>query len=455
VDFSTVTIIGAGVAGLAAGERLSTHGLSSVCLESRPHWGGHCASDEVGGYVFDEGPHVSFTRDAHVQSVFERGAERVRVLTARLTNYFGGRWAHHPAQCHLHGLPADLVADCVTDLAVAQQRSAASPAADYATWCMQRYGRTFAERFVFEYTRKYWTVEPAMLDTEWIGDRMYVPSLRDVVRGSLTATVRTDCHYLQRFRYPWCGGFQSFLSGLRRAVDVRVSAHVREIDLENRHLLCADGSLFGFDHLISSMPLPELIATISAPVVPMAVREAAASLEVTSVLLVDLALAACVPPQRAQIFYVYDRDISVSRVSFPHLLSPRNAPRGFASAQAEVYYSRHRPLDASPDNCIERVIDELQRMKVIPARRDVLWARARRVPYANVLFTAQRVAAVQTIRRWLATTCVLSVGRYGEWAYFWSDDAARSGWAAADQILAARGCAAPALASGPTREVTS
>jgi protoporphyrinogen oxidase len=457
VDSAPVVIIGAGIAGLATGARLTQAGVASMCLESRAHWGGHCASEVVDGFVFDEGPHVSFTADPRVRTLFAKSAGRVRRLRARLTNYFDGRWVRHPAQCHLHGLPSDLIVDCMLDLTAAQTARDVPPA-NYAEWCLQTYGRTFAERFVFEYTRKYWTVEPAALGTDWIGKRMYAPSLRDVFRGGVASGRRADCHYLQEFSYPSTGGFQSFLSGLHRLADVRVSATVTEIDVRDRCVRCADGSSVGFDHLVSSMPLPALIAAVARPRAPADVLEAAAALDISSALIVDIALNTSDVPRRSQIFYVYDRDMSIARVSCPHLLSPNNVPAGCASLQAEIYYSRYRPLDGEPASYAARAVEELQRMRVIRRSGDVRWARVRVLPHANVLFTARRSDALRTIRAWLARIGVRSIGRYGEWAYFWTDDAIRSGWSAADEIVQSMERAAsarPAAADVPAVTIES
>ncbi len=53
----------------------------------------------------------------------------------------------------------------------------------------------------------------------------------------------------------------------------------------------------------------------------------------------------------SQMTYFYDEDISFTRLSFPHMLSATNVPRGCGSIQAEVYYSKkYRPLDHAPES---------------------------------------------------------------------------------------------------------
>ena len=68
-----VVIIGAGLAGLAAADALAAAGREVEIFEANPYWGGRAHSICIDGFVFDEGPHVSFTQDRSVQDVFSHG----------------------------------------------------------------------------------------------------------------------------------------------------------------------------------------------------------------------------------------------------------------------------------------------------------------------------------------------------------------------------------------------
>lgn len=437
-----VLVIGAGMAGMAAADRLRSAGapVDVTVLEQRDEIGGHTSSIDRDGFVFDEGPHVSFTSDERVRDVFTAGAGQVEEFKARITNAFRGRWITHPAQCHLHGLDPDLVTRCIADLA----RSLASPPPvhTYADWCVAMFGRTFAETFPFAYTRKYWTVEAAEMSTDWVGKRMYPPRLEDVVRGALVAEQPGDFHYLSTFRYPSRGGYRSFMNAFAREDGVRTSARVVEIDHRARTITCQDGSTAAYDELISTMPLTELIASIVPSQVPGEVREAAGQLLCSSLVLVDVATT------RRDLFnhhwfYVYDEEISFARGHFPHMLAPLNAPEGCGAIQVEVYHSKHRPLPCRPQALCDRVVDELLQLGILRSRSDVRWAQHREVPYANVVFTLDRAPALDTILPWIKEAGIVLAGRYGEWAYHWTDDAVRAGWAAADLVLERQRAAVP------------
>jgi protoporphyrinogen oxidase len=422
-------VIGSGFAGLAASDRLHRAGVEVEVCEARDTWGGHTCSVETDGFTFDEGPHVSFTADDQVREVFRRGAGEVRELKARITNWFGGYWVPHPAQCHLYGLDPGLVTACIVDFANSNRDAEVN---DYAEWCRTRFGRTFAESFPLRYTRKYWTVEANELGVDWIGSRVYSPGLEEVVRGALEPSNEGDFHYLSEVRYPARGGYQSFMREMLHEELVHTSKRVVKVDPSQRRLTFADGGETGYDKLVSTMPLPEL--ALAVPDSPTDVREAARALLCTSLVLVDVAVA------RDRLFdhewfYVYDEDISFSRASFPHMLSSANAPAGKGSIQVEVYHSRGRPLPCAPESLPQRVVDELVGMGILHDRDEVLWARHREVPYANVVFDHRRAQALDVLLPWARSLGIHLAGRYAEWGYHWTDDATRSGWRAATSIL--------------------
>ncbi len=66
-----IAILGTGMAGWGAVHRLHEEGISSVTYDKNEYFGGHTASfKHPSGFIFDEGPHVSFTKHERIKKLF-------------------------------------------------------------------------------------------------------------------------------------------------------------------------------------------------------------------------------------------------------------------------------------------------------------------------------------------------------------------------------------------------
>jgi protoporphyrinogen oxidase len=421
------------MAGFGAAHGLQEAGRRAVLFDKRAHYGGHTASFVYdGGYTFDEGPHVSFTKDERLRELFATAVDgKYEVLHTKVNNYWQGYWIKHPAQVNLHGLPPELVIRIIADYVKAKQHPPAE-ICNYEDWLRASFGNTFAETFPMEYTIKYHTTPAANLSTDWIGSRLYQASLEEILRGALVPAT-ADVHYIEGFRYPSRGGFVSYLRRFMEQADLRLDHEVIAIDPRRREIRFANGNVVPYAGLISSMPLPDLIPTIERT--PPDVLEAAARLACSEVVIVNL-----VVDRRdlveAHWTYFYDHDIFFTRVSTPHLQSPHNVPPGCGSLQAECYYSRkYRPLDRSPDECVEPVIRDLMRVGILRATDRILFRNTMHLRYANVIFDLERADAVKTVHGYLDDIGIAYCGRYGDWLYIWTDESFLSGERAAQQVL--------------------
>ncbi len=447
-----IAIIGAGMAGAGAVHRLEAEGLRPAVYEQRPYVGGHAASfRHPGGFVFDDGPHISFTSDPRIKDLFAANVNQAfETFTAEVNNYWQGYWIRHPAQSNLYGLPVDLVVRILMDLIDARSREPGSTAT-YAEWLVATYGRTFAETFPMQYGLKYHTTSAANMTIDWLGPRMYRPTVEEALRSAL-APPQERVHYVSDFRYPSRNGFVSYLEPFLRSADLRLERAVARIAPSARRLVFADGSTADYDALVSSAPLPDLVAMIEEA--PADVRAAAGRLACTTCVVVNLGVDRA-DLSSAHWSYFYDADVSFTRLSFPHMFSPHNVPPGAGSIQAELYYSkRYRPLDRTPDSCIEPVIADLRRCGILREEDRILLASASLVPYANVIFDLDRPAALATVQAYLDEVGIASCGRYGEWGYHWTDESFVSGERAATRALdrLARSAATVSVPAVATRD---
>lgn len=431
---SDVIVIGSGMAACGALHRLRQEDVGPVAFDQASVPGGHTKTvTHEGGWVFDEGPHVSFTTDSRIQDLFAAsvGGE-FETLKASVDNYWRGHWIKHPAQVNLHGLPEDLVVACIRDFVEAQDRDPDS-SNDYESWLRSVYGDTFAETFPMRYTRKSHTTDADNLTIDWLGPRMYRPSLDEVLRGALSPST-PDLHYISHYRYPSRGGFYSYLRPFLEGADLRLGHKVVEIDPIGRRVRFSNDVEIGYSGIISSIPLPDLVPMIRDA--PSDVRDAATRLAASSVVFVNIGIGRDDITDRSWTYF-YDDDFMITRLSYPHVFSPANVPPGCGSFQAEVYFSeKYRPLRRDPADLVGPVLDDLRRCGLIRDDDRILHTSTMFSPYGNVIFDHDRSAAVDTVLGFLSAAGIETAGRYGLWGYQWTDEAFISGEDAAERVLA-------------------
>ncbi len=428
-----IVVLGSGMAGMGATHRLAQEGVRPAVYDQNAYYGGHTASfAHDGGFVFDIGPHISFTKDERIQELFADSVDQeFETLQIRLNNYWRGHWPLHPVQLHLHGLPEDVIVSVIKDF-VEAERADESKITNYGEWLLASFGRSFAELFPMQYTRKYHMTPAENMSTDWLGPRIYRPSLEEVLRGALSSEAPHK-HYITHFRYPTRGGFRSYLKKFVGLGDVNLDHRLVALDPRAKELTFANGARVPYGAVVSSVPLPDLIPMIAG--VPDDVRAAAEQLACSTCVLVNVGVDR-EDISEATMTYFYDEDIRFTRLSFPHMLSANNVPPGAGSIQAEVYFSRkYKPLTVSPESLIDPVIQDLIKVGLLREDDRILFRNAFLVPYANVIFDLDRAAALETVHGYLDDLGIAYCGRYGDWGYMWTDESFISGERAAETAL--------------------
>lgn len=422
---SQVTILGAGFAGLAAAYELKQNHVSSIVYDKNETYGGLCRSFNIEGFTFDTFAHVNFSKDSYVISMLERKTEYL-VHRPEAMNYYHGFWVRNPVQNNLIDLPVE---ERIAVIEGFIKRNPEGKIQDYSDWLRVQYGDYFMEHFPSLYTRKYWTVEPEELETGWVEGRMYTPTLAEVLRGAMTKDT-PNVHYTKEIHYPKKGGYGAFLLPFATEADIRTGKKVTYISSAKKEIGFSDGERIHYDKVISTIPLNEVISSMEN--VPDDIREAADELEYTSGVIVSIGLK-CENVAPALWFYIYDEDIYPARVYAPNIKSPANVPQGCCALQAEIYFSRRKPLKHSLKELQSATISQLIRMGLFK-EENIVVQDARIEKYANIMFTPRIYLAREKVRGYLEQQGIITAGRFGEWDYLWTGQSIISGKHAAEKI---------------------
>ena len=108
-------------------------------------------------------------------------------------------------------------------------------------------------------------------------------------------------------------------------------------------------------------------------------------------------------------------------------------PKGTSTISAEIAYGNDNPLEKNKKKLIKKVIDDLIKTKIINKSDEIIYTKTIDVKLGYVIFDKERKESINIIHDYLKSKRILPFGRYGLWAYLWSDEAILSGKKVVDQ----------------------
>lgn len=426
-----VVVLGAGLTGLSAAYHLRRPAL---LVERGPQVGGHARSARQDGFTFDVTGHWLHLREpqtrALVEGLFAPGElvsveRRTRVATH-------GALLAYPFQANLHGLPLEVVQECLVGFLEARERAARGeqPESTFEAFAEARFGRGIARHFFVPYNTKLWGMHPNRLTAEWVSRYIPIPDAAQVIGGAI-GLAQEGLGYNANFLYPAAGGIDALPRRLAAALPATVQTvmgcDVEAVDPGRRRVkLTAEADWRGYAALISTIPLPELVRRIVG--VPAAVRDAAAALRWVRWRYLDVATRRQVPVDYHWA-YVPELRYPFFRVGVYSNAVASMAPPGCSSLYVELS-EREGPVD------LPAVLAALVEVGALAAVDDVLFTAEREIEYAYVVFDDHHAAATRTIFAWLAQVGIHSCGRYGAWVYNSMEDSVIQGREAASWATA-------------------
>jgi len=302
----------------------------------------------------------------------------------------------------------------------------------YKVW-----GAGIAKHFAIPYNQKLWSIPLSEMETSWLGGRVPLPDLGEMIEGALKP-VPKPMGPNARFGYPLHGGFQALMNGFLSHVNdrLRLNTRVVAISPSRRLITLSDGSKVAYEQLISTMPLPLLIQNIGDEA-PAEIREATAKLRYVSVRCVHIGVGREELTGKHWIYY--PESTVFHRIFVQGNASPHCNPVGGFGLTCEITYSPFKPLPCAGDELTQRCIADCIEVGLI-RKDDPIWVATQcDLPHAYVVYDFARKESVKLIRDWLATGNIQLAGRYSEWEYYNSDHAFLAGKNAAEQALATLG----------------
>jgi UDP-galactopyranose mutase len=481
-EYAKTAIIGAGPTGLSA----AFHDQDSVLLEANDTVGGWCRSLEENGFTFDFAGHIMFSNDAYVHDMYRKLlGDNVHWQNREAWVYSKGVHTRYPFQGALYGLPPEVIKECIvgaiearfgrlkssdskeskglkqTSAEIRDQacragdvkdccgdgvlestvrlvspktapKSSAEPYANFEEFIYKVWGAGVAKHFAIPYNRKLWAVDLKEMETSWLGGRVPLPDLDEMIEGALRP-VPKPMGPNARFGYPLQGGFQSLMNGFLPHIKgrLRLNSEVVSISPTQHRVTMADGATLEYGHLISTMPLPVLLKKLRGDV-PARIRQAADDLRHISVRCVNLGIGR--PNLTEKHWIYYPEDTVFHRIFVQGNASPHCNPPGGFGLTCEITYAPGKPLPCDGNALIQQCIQDCHKVGIFSPDDPVWAANQVDMPHAYVIYDHARASNVKLIRDWLGERDIILAGRYSEWEYYNSDHAFLAGKRAANTV---------------------
>ncbi|MEK6576786.1 MAG: FAD-dependent oxidoreductase [Nitrospirota bacterium] len=433
-----IIIIGAGLAGLSAAYHLGDS--EYLILEKNDEAGGLCRSYSINGFRFDYTGHLLHFRDQETRKFVEDLLKgRLAALKRRSYIYSKGVYTPYPFQVNIHGLPPDVVRECLIGFIHAwskekerkvEAKVEVERKENFEDWIYDTFGTGIARHFMVPFNAKLWKVPLEEMTSDWVSWLVPRPTLEEVIDGAVGMGKR-DMGYNPTFLYPKMGGIgilpEAFLPYVR---NLRLSCSADSIDVKERIILLQDGTIMRFDQIISTIPLPELVGI--AKDLPEWLALSARHLRYVSVYDINIGIKRGGISDKHWIYFP-EPDFVFYRVGFPMNFSKEMAPPGTSSIYAEVSYLPGESIDE--DFLRKRVIDGLISAGILKDNDEILVMDIKDIKYAYAVYDKYRMDNIDKIRDWFENHGIYTSGRYGLWEHSSMEDAIRQGRETAKKIM--------------------
>ncbi len=421
-----VIILGAGISGLTVSFFLNKFKIKNTIIEKDKLAGGLLKSFKIKDYTFDNFIHVSHAKNTFVKNFFKKSSNYINIKP-KPNNLFGKIWIDHSSQFNLFPLPFIERIKIILSFLLRNKKKKYR-LKNYENWLRGAYGNYFAKNFPMQYTEKYWATKAQKLDTSWIKFRMQEISFKDIFKGAFFKQYK-NTFYSQKMRYPKKGGYESFLRILKKNNNIIYNSKLKKIDLIKKKIFL-NNKIINYTNLVSTIPLTEFVNLTKFK--DKKLINFKNQLRCTAGIIISIGLK--VPLKLRTWFYIYNKDFKASRIYCPGKLAKDNCPKNKSSLQAEIFIDNKKKITPNLLQKFKKnTINKLVENKIIK-EHDIDFVDTRYKKYANIIFDKNYKKSRDYIMNYYKRFDIDFIGRFGSWAYLWSDQCFMSGKVTAQKI---------------------
>jgi protoporphyrinogen oxidase len=345
-----IAIIGAGPAGLTAAYLLSKQGYPVTVFEADPVYvGGISRTEKYKGYHFDIGGHRFFSKSTAVEDFWTEilGDEMLqRPRSSKI--FYKKKFFRYPllASEALRKMGLWNAALCLFSYVKAKIFPYRNPK-NFEEWVVNQFGEKLYSIFFKTYTEKVWGVPCTEISADWAAQRIKGLSMGTLVRNAIFPQKANSQELIKTlidsFRYPRLGPGMMWETCAAKSIELgavlRMNARIEQLRFLHHQWtvkLSSGEILEGFDQVISSAPLKELVHAIH-PLMSQTVLDAAAGFSYRDFITVVLIL-----PEKGSFadnwIYIHDPAVKVGRIQNFKSWSPDMVPDADMVAYGLEYF---------------------------------------------------------------------------------------------------------------------
>lgn len=425
---TSIVILGAGPAGLAAALDLAEKGVNVTVIEQQKYVGGNASSFEFGDINVDFGSHrlhpasdpVILDKIKHLlgDDLLVRPRHgRIRLM---------GRWIHFPLRpidllLRMHprfafGVGIDLVGKVF-------KRKSQNNTADetFATILQRGLGKTICKEFYFPYARKIWGLEPVELSPIQAKKRVSAGSIGKMLKRLLPGGGKGGASTKGIFYYPRygfgqiCRAYEEAArnAGARFLLDTRVTGIKTGPEGQSVVIESNGGTeTLKADQVFSTIPVTVLTRLMDSQP-PEDIQQAASSLKFRSMVLAYLQLE---QDQFTEFdaHYFPGADLPFTRISEPKNYTDRNDPANRTVLCAEIPCFKDDQIWNMTDAELQSLVKDGLEKAGLPVTANILDVKSIHIPHAYPLYQTGYEKDFNKVDDWVSQVDgVLSFGRQG------------------------------------------
>jgi protoporphyrinogen oxidase len=447
-----IAVLGAGIAGLAAGYELMKNGVSGkdiIIFEKEDEIGGLAQTKRYDGFRFDLGPHRWFTRSKEVDHLWnELNSPEILDLERYTRIWYKNRLINYPLSPFnvIKNLGISRSGPALFSYVLQRIKDRFNNAGpqNMEEALIRQFGPALYKAFFKDYNQKLWGGEGCReLSPDWVGQRVKNLTLSHAVFNAIGLSKKGSVDSLtDRFKYPvnGCGQLSERLA--KRIKDsggtIVCNAEVRDITLSGKRLthivINRNGYEEGFeiDFCISSIPIDDLCRAVSPALPSSDILQAANGLRYRHMIFVALFIDA---PRitKDQWVYVQDPAITFNRFMDMNSWNPSLSPTGMTSLVFEVTCDRRDARwSLSDSEWIKKISEEFVRGFNFIDKKKIVGGKVYRKTHAYPVYTLDYKDRLGVIRNALGNIENLQlIGRNGLFRYNNMDHSMATGLIAA------------------------